>query len=80
MGSGAGRVLIKNVEIFDGLADRLVAGHVLIEGSTIAAVQTSPISESGVEEIIDGAGHWLQVEKPAETTAQMLRFLEQLGR
>ena len=29
-------------------------------------------------EIIDGAGHWLQVEKPAETTAQMLRFLAQL--
>ncbi len=25
-------------------------------------------------EIIEGAGHWLQVEKPAETTAQMLRF------
>ena len=30
-------------------------------------------------EIIEGAGHWLQVEKPAETTAQMLRFLAQLA-
>ncbi|MGR8921050.1 MAG: alpha/beta fold hydrolase [Gammaproteobacteria bacterium] len=30
-------------------------------------------------EIIDGAGHWLQVEKPAETTAQMLRFLAELA-
>jgi len=28
-------------------------------------------------EIIEGAGHWLQVEKPAETTAQMLRFLKE---
>ena len=26
-------------------------------------------------ELIDGSGHWLQLEKPAETTAQMLRFL-----
>ena len=26
-------------------------------------------------DIIAGAGHWLQVEKPEETTAQMLRFL-----
>ena len=26
-------------------------------------------------EIIKGAGHWLQAEKPAETTAAMLRFL-----
>ena len=26
-------------------------------------------------DIVQGAGHWLQVEKPAETTAQMLRFL-----
>ena len=26
-------------------------------------------------ELIDSSGHWLQLEKPAETTAQMLRFL-----
>jgi pimeloyl-ACP methyl ester carboxylesterase len=26
-------------------------------------------------EIIDGAGHWVQMEKPAETTAAILRFL-----
>ena len=31
-------LLIKNVEIFDGIADRLTAGHVLVEGRTIAAV------------------------------------------
>ena len=29
-------------------------------------------------DIIDGAGHWLQVEKPAETTASMLKFLQQV--
>lgn len=30
-------------------------------------------------ELIDGAGHWLQVEKPAATTAQMLRFLREVA-
>ena len=30
-------------------------------------------------ELIDGAGHWLQVEKPAETTAVMLRFLREVS-
>ena len=29
-------------------------------------------------EIIDGAGHWVQMEKPAETTSAILRFLESL--
>lgn len=29
-------------------------------------------------EIIDGAGHWVQMEKPAETTAAILRFLNSL--
>lgn len=30
-------------------------------------------------ELIEGAGHWLQVEKPAETTAQILRFLGEVA-
>ncbi len=30
-------------------------------------------------ELIAGAGHWVQAEKPAETTAQMLRFLREAG-
>jgi pimeloyl-ACP methyl ester carboxylesterase len=30
-------------------------------------------------ELIDGAAHWLQVEKPAETTAQILRFLKEVS-
>ena len=29
-------------------------------------------------ELIDGAGHWLQIEQPGATTAQILRFLRQL--
>lgn len=30
-------------------------------------------------ELIDGAAHWLQVEKPLETTAQILRFLKDVS-
>ena len=37
--------MVKNVRIFDGLADRLFRGHVLTEGTKIAAVETSPIAE-----------------------------------
>lgn len=29
--------------------------------------------------LIEGAGHWLQMEKPAETTAEMLRFLKDVA-
>ena len=59
MGSSDTRVLIKNVEIFDGLADGLVSGHVLIDGPAIVAVEASPISETGVGTVIDGAGRVL---------------------
>jgi imidazolonepropionase-like amidohydrolase len=50
-----GRLLVKNVRIFDGLADRLIAGHVLIEGQKIAAVEASPIAEDQHTTVIDGA-------------------------
>jgi hypothetical protein len=36
-------LLITNVQIFDGVSDRLRAGHVLISGRTVAAIYTSPI-------------------------------------
>jgi len=49
------RLLFKNVRIFDGLSGRLVAGHVLVEGPTIAAVETSPIAENLQTTVIDGA-------------------------
>lgn len=29
-------------------------------------------------ELIEGAGHWVQMEKPAQTTAQILRFLREV--
>lgn len=29
-------------------------------------------------EVIEGAGHWVQAEKPLETTAQILRFLDEI--
>ncbi len=28
--------------------------------------------------VVEGAGHWVQMEKPAETTALILRFLRGL--
>ncbi|TGD86760.1 amidohydrolase family protein [Mycolicibacterium sp. CH28] len=48
-------LLIKNVRVFDGLSGSLVPGHVLIDGSKIAAVDTSPIAESTAATVIDGA-------------------------
>jgi adenine deaminase len=42
--SGPWSLLIKNVQIFDGICDQLIAGHVLIDGRTIAAVETSELS------------------------------------
>ncbi|MGI9164766.1 MAG: amidohydrolase family protein [Mycobacterium sp.] len=53
------RLLIKNVQIFDGLGDHLSGGHVLVEGQTIAAVETSPIAEDGGMTVIDGVGRVL---------------------
>jgi imidazolonepropionase-like amidohydrolase len=52
-------LLIKNVQIFDGVSDRLRAGHVLISGRTIAAIDASPIAESDFMTVIDGAGRVL---------------------
>jgi imidazolonepropionase-like amidohydrolase len=53
------RLLIENVRIFDGIFDHLVTGHVLIEGRTIAAVDTSPIASDPETATIDGAGRVL---------------------
>ncbi|AQT81324.1 amidohydrolase [Mycolicibacterium litorale] len=47
-------VLIKNVGVFDGLSGTVVPGHVLIDGSKISAVDTSPIAESAATTVIDG--------------------------
>jgi len=58
-GASGTRLLVKNVEIFDGISDRPFAGHVLIDGPTIAAVETSPIAEDDRTTVIDGAGRVL---------------------
>jgi imidazolonepropionase-like amidohydrolase len=61
-------LLIKNVQIFDGVSDRLRAGHVLISGRTIAAVDTSPIAESDSMTVVDGTG---RVVMPGMTDAHI---------
>lgn len=53
------RLVIKNVQIFDGVADGLRAGHVLVEGQRIVAVDASPIAESDASTVIDGGGRVL---------------------
>lgn len=53
------RLLIKNVQIFDGIADRLRSGHVLVEGPAISAVDSSPIAETPGTTVIDGGGRVL---------------------
>lgn len=58
-GPAGRRLLIKNVRIFDGLSDRVVDGHVLIEGRTIAAVETSPVAETDGTTVLDGGGRTL---------------------
>lgn len=57
--SAPGRLLVKNVQIFDGISEHTFAGHVLVEGRTIAAVDTSPIAEDAATTVIDGAGRFL---------------------
>ncbi len=52
-------LLIKNVQIFDGVSDRLRAGHVLISGRVIAAVDASTIAEADSMTVIDGTGRVL---------------------
>jgi imidazolonepropionase-like amidohydrolase len=58
-GASGTRLLVKNVEIFDGISDRPFAGHVLVDGPMIAAVETSPIAEDDRTTVIDGAGRVL---------------------
>jgi imidazolonepropionase-like amidohydrolase len=57
--SGDNRLLIKNVQIFDGRSERTDAGHVLVEGQRIKAVDSSPIAESASTTVIDGGGRVL---------------------
>jgi imidazolonepropionase-like amidohydrolase len=47
-------VLIKNVRVFDGISGSAVPGHVLVDGTKISAVDSSPIAESAATTVIDG--------------------------
>jgi imidazolonepropionase-like amidohydrolase len=53
------QILIKNVEIFDGIQDRLVSGNVLVEGNLIKAVGKSVEADSSILTVIDGQGRTL---------------------
>ena len=53
-----GRVLIRNVRIFDGLDDEVSAGHVLIVGDRIEQISATEITEDGAT-VIDGGGRTL---------------------
>lgn len=54
-------ILINNVQIFDGVHEKLLTANVLIQGDTIARISGSPIpvNKSGATQIIDGKGKFL---------------------
>jgi len=55
----ADTVLIENVRIFDGVDATLRAGHVLVEGETIAKISSRPIEVPDGATVIDGGGRIL---------------------
>ena len=53
--------------------------NVLLYDPTWASWFAESFEDLRFSELIAGAGHWVQVEKPAQTTAQMLRFLREVA-
>jgi imidazolonepropionase-like amidohydrolase len=55
------KILINNVEIFNGIDSRTVKGSVLIENNIISLISSDPIrtDRSGTTKIIDGQGKFL---------------------
>lgn len=55
------RLLFRNVRVFDGTSSSLVAGDVLIDGTTIAAVSESPVGDDPSREttVVDGGNRVL---------------------
>lgn len=55
------KVLINNVNIFNGKENKLVKGNILIEGKLIKIISTEPIAadKSGTTKIIDGKGGYV---------------------
>lgn len=53
-------LLVRNVRVFDGISDTVTDdADVLIEGSHISAVSTSPIADAAGRQVIDGGGRFL---------------------
>jgi pimeloyl-ACP methyl ester carboxylesterase len=54
--------------------------HDLIAGNTPEALAALPDTVPGLRrsEVLPGAGHWLQQERPAETNAALVQFLDDL--
>ena len=52
----AGAVLFRNVRVFDGRAETLREADILVEGSRIARISTTPIQAPAGTSIIDGGG------------------------
>ncbi len=55
------KILINNVNIFNGKDNKTIKGNILIEGSLIKQISTSPIAvdKSGSAQIIDGQGKYV---------------------
>lgn len=66
--AGKRRLLLKNAQIFDGISNNTFTGHLLIDGRTIAAVDTSPIAEDSQMMVINAAG---RVAMPGLTDAHV---------
>ena len=57
------------------------AQDVVIQGADTAALQAmmSPVMQQlGDITLIDGMGHWIQQEAPAETNAAIIQFLKSI--
>ena len=52
------QTLFRNVQIFDGVSDKLIAGNVLVEGNLIKTVSTGAITAPRAT-VIDGSGRTL---------------------
>lgn len=59
--AGTGRLLFKNVKIFDGVSAEMARGDVLIDGDKIVGVSSSPIGEEPGREtrVVNGDGRVL---------------------
>jgi pimeloyl-ACP methyl ester carboxylesterase len=49
-----------------------------LPGVDMIEIMRKHMADLRLVEMIDGGGHWIQQEKPAETTAALLKFLAKL--